>query len=110
MSSIRCLTPPARFCPRERRRVKGRGNFTWTLDKKPYSLKLETKASLLGMSSHKRYVLLANHLDKSLLRTEAAFRMGEMFDGMDWTPAPNRSPCIWTTSTWAFTSWSRRSR
>ncbi|AEF85770.1 CotH protein [Treponema primitia ZAS-2] len=66
--------------------IKGRGNFTWGLEKKPYSLKLSSKTSLLGMPSHKRWVLLANHLDKTLLRNEIGFKLGEIFDHIDWTP------------------------
>lgn len=33
--------------------IKGRGNTTWRLDKKPYNIKLPKKASLLGMKSRK---------------------------------------------------------
>jgi hypothetical protein len=67
--------------------IKGRGNTTWAMPKKPYSLKLDTKASLLGMPTHKRWNLLANYSDKTLLRTEVAFKMGEILeDGLNWTP------------------------
>jgi hypothetical protein len=67
--------------------IKGRGNSTWDMPKKPYSLKLTAKASLLGMFTHKRWNLLANYSDKTLLRTETAFKMGEILeDGLTWTP------------------------
>ena len=66
--------------------IKGRGNFTWNLPKKPYSLKLTSKASLLGMPSHRRWTLLANYIDKTLLRTEVAFKMSEILDNIPWTP------------------------
>ncbi|MDR3284082.1 MAG: CotH kinase family protein [Treponema sp.] len=67
--------------------IKGRGNSTWTsFNKKPFALKLNSKKSILGMPSHKRWNLLANHSDKSLLRTEIAFKMGEIFDRLAWTP------------------------
>jgi hypothetical protein len=66
--------------------IKGRGNSTWSMPKKPYSLKLAEKASLLDMSKHKRWVLLANYADKSLLRTEAAFKLGYIFNNLAWTP------------------------
>jgi len=40
--------------------VKGRGNITWTnYPKKPYALKLNEKAGLLGLTKHKRFCLLA---------------------------------------------------
>jgi hypothetical protein len=66
--------------------IKGRGNSTWGMPKKPYSLKLSNKTSLLGMSEHKRWALLANYSDKTLLRTEVAFKMGEILDNLAWTP------------------------
>jgi hypothetical protein len=66
--------------------MKGRGNSTWNLDKKPYNLKLGTKASVLGMPPHKRWALLANHYDRSLLRTEVAVKLGEIFNNMAWHP------------------------
>jgi hypothetical protein len=65
--------------------IKGRGNTTWGMPKKSYSLKLSTKKSMLGMSEHKRWAVLANYSDKTLLRTEIAFRMGTIFDNLAWT-------------------------
>jgi hypothetical protein len=64
--------------------MKGRGNSTWNLEKKPYNLKLGAKASVLSMPSHKRWALLANHYDRSLLRTETAIKLGDIFDNMAW--------------------------
>jgi hypothetical protein len=66
--------------------MKGRGNSTWNLDKKPYALKLASKTSVLGMPRHKRWALLANHYDRTLLRTEVAIKLGNIFDKMAWTP------------------------
>jgi hypothetical protein len=66
--------------------IKGRGNTTWGMPKKPYSLKLSKKGSLLGMPEHKRWVLLANYSDKTLLRTDTAFKIGSVFDAIAWTP------------------------
>jgi len=66
--------------------IKGRGNTTWGMPKKPYSLKLVKSASMLGMPSHKRWQLMANYSDKTLLRTETAFRLGNIFDNLAWTP------------------------
>lgn len=67
--------------------IKGRGNTTWEMPKKPYGLKLDKKTSLLGMDKHKSWVLLANYSDKTLLRTEFAFYLGEnIFNKLSWTP------------------------
>ena len=57
--------------------IKGRGNSTWELPKKPYRLKLAEKANLYGMSESKHWVLLANYLDKSLLRNQIALELGD---------------------------------
>ena len=54
--------------------IKGRGNSTWMwYPKKPYALRLKEKGEVLGMPSHKRWVLLANWKDRTLLRNDAAF-------------------------------------
>lgn len=53
--------------------VKGRGNTTWNWDKKPYAIKLDKKSAVLGMSKHKRWVLLANKIDKSMIRNKVTF-------------------------------------
>ena len=54
--------------------LKGRGNGTWTeTNKKPYALKLNSKAKILGMDKSKRWCLLANYKDRTLLRNDAAF-------------------------------------
>lgn len=65
--------------------IRGRGNTTWNFPKKPYALKLNKKASILGMPEHKRWVLLANWLDKTLLRNHIAFRIAQQ-TGLEWTP------------------------
>lgn len=57
--------------------IKGRGNSTWTYPKKPYRLKLDTKASLFGLSSEKDWVLLANYLDETHLLNSIAFFAGQ---------------------------------
>ena len=53
--------------------IKGRGNVTWSYPKKPYALKLDKKASILGMPKHKRWILMSNWRDRTLLRNVAAF-------------------------------------
>ena len=63
----------------QRAYIRGRGNSTWWLNKKPYRLKLDKKAPLFGMQPAKVWVLLANALDPTLLcntvALEAARRM-----------------------------------
>lgn len=65
--------------------IRGRGNSTWTFPKKPYAIKLNEKASILGMPKHKRWVLLANWLDKTMLRNATSFHIASL-TGLEWTP------------------------
>jgi len=66
--------------------VRGRGNTTWTWPKKPYLIKLDKKESLLGMKKHKRWVLLANFMDKTLMRNLVAMKVSSL-TSLDWTPS-----------------------
>ena len=65
--------------------IKGRGNSTWTMPQKPYALKFEEKVPILGMPANKRWVLLANWLDRTLLRNATAFEISRQTSLM-WTP------------------------
>lgn len=53
--------------------LKGRGNFTWTLPKRSYQLKFEKKVDLFGMGKAKKWILLPNYTDNSLMRNKFAF-------------------------------------
>ena len=66
--------------------VKGRGNSTWGYPKKPYTLKLPEKFALTGTGEDKRWVLLANWMDRTLLRNDVAFELGRR-SGLEWTPS-----------------------
>ena len=67
-------------------RIRGRGNATFlSYPKKPYKVKLDSKAEILGMPADKDWVLLANYTDKTLLRVAIAFKVSEMLE-MPWTP------------------------
>ncbi len=65
--------------------IRGRGNSTWGMPKKPYRIKLTTRQALLGMPSSRDWVLLANYSDKSLLRNALALELGSRM-GMPWVP------------------------
>lgn len=67
-------------------KIAGRGNYTWGLDKKPYKIGLDKKANLCGMGSGKKWALVANHYDRSLLRNTVALGLGQQFDGLAFTP------------------------
>ena len=53
--------------------IKGRGNSTFSQPKRPYQIKLSSKTKLLGLPKSKRYLLLANHKEKSLIRNSILF-------------------------------------
>lgn len=55
--------------------IKGRGNSTFGLNKKPYQIKLDKGADLSGMGMAKTWILLAEYRDNSLLRNRLAFAM-----------------------------------
>lgn len=60
---------------------KGRGNFSWTADKKSYRIKFGEKVSLLGMNKSKKWALVANSVDDSLMRNDLAqYLMGLLVD------------------------------
>ena len=66
--------------------MKGRGNSTWGYAKKPYAIKLNKKAEVLGMKKHKRWCLLANYLDHTCMRNAVAFEIARRLPGLEWTP------------------------
>lgn len=65
--------------------IRGRGNSTWDWPKKPWKIKLDEKASILGMPADKEWVLLANYADRTLLRNVVAMKLSEIC-GFSWTP------------------------
>lgn len=60
--------------------IKGRGNSTWQMPKKPYRLKLDNPASLLGLAEEKDWVLLANYLDGTLMLNALAMKIGQLLE------------------------------
>lgn len=55
--------------------MKGRGNTSWKEEKKPYSLKFDDAVSLLGMSAQKKWALIGNNADPSMLRNRIAYTL-----------------------------------
>ena len=65
--------------------IRGRGNTTWGWPKKPYLVKFDSKQSLFGMPKHKRWILLANFMDRTMMRNLVAMKVSSMTN-LDWTP------------------------
>ena len=63
------------------------------MPKKSFAVKLDSKSGVLDMPAHKRWVLLANWKDRTLMRNEVAFSVAQAFkkvypnDGMAWNPS-----------------------
>ena len=66
-------------------KIRGRGNSTWGMPKKPYRIKLDEKGDLFGSPGDKDWILLANYSDKTLLRNIMAMEISRVC-GMAWTP------------------------
>lgn len=79
--------------------VRGRGNSTWILPKKPYRLKFPDKVSPIGLdhTKAKSWVILAHDMDKSLLRNHLAFEVSrQLFNPADGYHDPSAilfTPC-----------------
>lgn len=59
-----------------------RGNSTAVSDKKPYNVKFEEKTSILGMPEGRKWCLLANHFDKTLLRNKISYDFAKTLGDM----------------------------
>ena len=60
--------------------IRGRGNTTWSYPKKPYKIKLDNKASLLGLAAEKDWILLANYLDGIHILNAVALKIGRLLN------------------------------
>ena len=68
-------------------RIKGRGNFSWIQPKKGYNIRFNHRTNLLGMGKAKKWALIPNFSDKTLLRNwYASYLASEVFTSGDWTP------------------------
>lgn len=59
--------------------IKTRGNSTWEYEKKAYQIKLKKEASLLEMGAAKKWILLANVVDDTLMKNELVYRYAERY-------------------------------
>ncbi|MDE6758936.1 MAG: CotH kinase family protein [Clostridia bacterium] len=59
--------------------IRGRGNTTWGLLKKPYKLKFNSKVDLFGNGKAKKWTLIANFADPSLARNYFTYSIASQF-------------------------------
>ncbi len=70
--------------------IKGRGNNSWDLmPKKGYNLNFDSKESFFGLPAAKKWCLIANYSDKSLLRNKLASVLGNEVFNASWNPTLN---------------------
>lgn len=69
-------------------KIKGRGNSTWQYDKKPYKLKLDSKANIFGMGKNKHWVLLSNPYDQTHMRNAVGNRLAEEMGVLSMSSVP----------------------
>ena len=60
----------------ESSQIKVRGNSTALASKKPFNIKLSAAQDICGMGSSRKWALLANAFDKSLIRNQIALGLG----------------------------------
>lgn len=65
--------------------IRGRGNSTWGLSKKPYQIKLCEEADFFGFGEAASWNLLANGYDETRLRNRIALELASEL-GMDYVP------------------------
>lgn len=67
--------------------MKGRGNSSWNLyEKKGYQIKFNDKVGVLGMSPAKKWILLPNSSDDSMIRNMLGMDLSKRLD-MAYTPS-----------------------
>ncbi len=67
-------------------KMSGRGNSTWNLPKRPYKFSTDKKTSFCGIPAGKKWALIANYEDISLLRNMSGYWIGSKLSGLAWTP------------------------
>ena len=65
-------------------RVKGRGNSSWKMPRRSYQIKLPSRDSVLGMPPAKKWLLIANYADASLMRNKLMYDLAAQI--MDFAP------------------------
>ena len=84
--SASTATPECRGLQKSAATFNVRGNTTAELPKKPYTIHLGESQDLCGMGKNKKWTLLANWNDRTLLRNAASFYLGRQLDHLAFTP------------------------
>ena len=60
--------------------IRGRGNSTWGLPKKPYRLNFSSKISLCGLKKAKNYALIAHYIDPTAMTNPIALKTAQLLE------------------------------
>ena len=71
----------------EKEGIKGRGNTSWSQPKKGYNIKFDKKQTLFGLPKAKKWCIIANYSDKTLLRNKFASVLGTEIVNTVWNPS-----------------------
>ena len=65
--------------------IRARGNTTFNWDKKAFNMKFEKQAKIFDMPKHKRWCMIANYCDATLLRNVTAYYASSL-TSLKWAP------------------------
>ena len=65
--------------------IRTRGHSTRFMPKRPYRVRFDENTSIFGMKSAKNYILLANYLDRSMVRNSLMVYMSKLIDSPMYT-------------------------
>lgn len=65
--------------------IRGRGNSTWAWPKKPYKIKFDSKIDLFGNGKAKKWTLIANYCDYSMIRNYMVYSLAQEFEELSKT-------------------------
>ncbi len=71
------ITPDGKIENTPVKKIKGRGNTTWLKPKKAYNINYDSKVSVAGMPTGKKYSILANYQDDSLSRNRFLYDLSD---------------------------------
>ncbi len=66
--------------------IKGRGNSSWQYSKKGFNIKLTTSTDLDGLGKTKKWCLIPNQIDESLLRNQILYDLADEI-GLEYSPS-----------------------
>ena len=75
--------------------IKGRGNTSWGKPKKGYSIKFDSKQSFFNLPESKKWCIIANYTDKTLLRNKFASILGNEIFNSGWNPHFYSVEVVW---------------